>query len=440
MINHNQKLYPLVDSGNYYLKYFNLYFSSSKIFAQRVLEKNLRSFPLAKNEKEKQRIASLCNLAMKKLGGLKLPNLKVDPSKLTKNGKWVYDFEGKESIESVEAYDFLIKNPSINKKSKCILDSIHIQSMMADLILSSYYNNKKQTNYFSKYLEEKSQKSIKEGWSYSPLEELEGILNRGFVFNTQVSRFLTLSSIFGHRELFENLGTKFKMICFQEFSKLNIIAKKALTAILIYARNEEAIFNLLSYGLKLDWEIKTKSGYKNLVIFELLSSTHWIKVFLGNKNIDIRVTNEQGENILHLIGENALSNPSIENALRRRINDLNQQEKDNFFFQLNEENLTPLMKAVVFQDEKMITFMKEFNIKPWDELQGPLKYKSAMEFLNEYILKLNKENSWGNLIDYFKDSFWMGLAKQWNSEFYYQQLQNELVVSEPNINKKVIKI
>lgn len=439
MLNQEPKIYPSLGPGNYFLNYFNLFFSSSKDFAHRVLSKNLKYFPLAKSEKEKERIASLCNLAIKKLGGLNLPKLKVDPHKLNKKGEWIYSFENKEAIDNVDAYDFLIKNSVIDKKEKGVLDSIFVQSIMTDLILSSYYSNKKQTAYSSGYLNEKFQKSIEGGWSYSPLEELENVLYRGYIFNSQLSRFLTLSSIFGYRELFENLGTKFKVICFQEFSKLNIIAKKALTAILLNAGNEEAIFNLLNYGLKLDWEIKTKDGVKNLVIFEMLHSLQWVKVFLENRNLDIRITNCRGENILHLIGASALSQPAIEDALRRKVNQLNNQEKQNFFFQLNEENLTPLMKAVVYQDETMINFMKDYNIKPWDKLEGTLKYKSAMEFLNDYILKLNNENAWGYLIDYFRESFWMGLAKQWNSEFYYQQLQKELVVSNIG-NKKVMKI
>jgi hypothetical protein len=442
MINPSPKIYPSLAYGHYFLNYFNLFFSSSQSFARRLLNKNLKAFPLAKNNKEKERIASLCNLSIKKLGGLSLPNLKVDPRKLNKQGQWVYSFDNKEAIENVEAYDFLIKNPTISNKEKGVLDSILIQSMMTDLILSSYYSNsnKKPIGYSSGYLEQKFRRSMKEGWSYSPLEELESILHRGHVFNTQLSRFLTLSSIFGYRELFENLGMKFKAICFQEFSKLNIIAKKALTAILLNAKNDEAIFNLLSYGLKLDWEIQTKDGYKNLVIFEMLQSLQWVKVFLENRNLDIRITNCRGENILHLLGANALSQPLIEEALRRRVNELDAQEKQNFFFQLNEENLTPLMKAVVYQDETMISFMKDYNIKPWDKLEGNLTYKSAMDFLNDYILKRNNDNSWGSLIDYFKDSFWMGLAKQWNSEFYYQQLQKELTNSGRIINKKVIKI
>lgn len=440
MINQSLKIYPSLGSGHYFLNYFNLFFSSSKTFARRILSKNLKAFPLAKNDKEKERIASLCNLSIKKLGGLNLPKLKVDPRKLNKKGEWVYSFDNKEAIESVDAYDFLIKNPAINRKDKGILDSILIQSMMADLILASYYSNKKQTSYSSGYLNQKFQKSIKEGWSYSPLEELENILHRGHVFNSQLSRFLTLSSIFGYRELFENLGMKFKVICFQEFAKLNIIAKKALTAILLNAKNEEAIFNLLGYGLKLDWEIQTKDGVKNIVIFEMLHSLQWVKLFLENRNLDIRLTNCRGENILHLIGANALSQPSIEEALRRRLSELDSQEKENFFFQLNEENLTPLMKALIYQDDTMINFMKGYNIKPWDKLEGDLKYKSAMDFLNDYILKRNNDHSWGSLIDYFRDSFWMGLAKQWNSEFYYQQLQTELTVSSGIINKKVIKI
>lgn len=424
--------------GNYYIRYFNLYLSSSDLFAQKILDENLGLLSNVANNSEKQKIANICNLALKKGARLNLPILKVRPKTVNGNKEnWIYDFENNQVIESVEVYDFLINSPNVSQEDKCKLDSILIQSMMADLVLLNY-NNK--SNYLSKYLDQKMKKSIKSRWIYSAMEELENILCRGHVFNNQVSSFLTLSSIFSYREIFDNLGTQFKVNCFQEFSKLNIIGKKALTSMLIKSRNEEAIFNLLSYGLKLNWDIPTEDGKKNLVVFEMLYSLQWVKAFIENQNLDIRLTNSRGENILHLIGSSALSDSSIEESLRRRIVELNPEERSNIFFQLNEENMTPLMKAVVFQDEKIINFISEFNIKPWDELDGAPSYKSPMELLNDYILRFSEKSAWGCLMDYFKDSFWVGLAKKWNSEFYYKKLQKDLIEKSPKTNRKAVKI
>lgn len=437
----SQQLSPRKGAGSYYIHYVNLCISD-KNFAQKILDENLKALPLINNEREKKKNISLCNLALNKGAQLKLPTLKVRPKTVNGNKEnWIYDFENKEIIENVEIYDFLIKNPRVSDDDKCKMDSILIQSMMADLVLLNYKNNTSHNSmhYLAKYLGQKLQSSINTGWGFSALEELERILYRGHVFRNPISSFLTLSSVFGYREIFDNLGMQFKLMCFHEFSKLSIIGKKALTSILIKSKNEEAIFNLLGYGLKLNWDIKTEDGKNNLVAFEMLYSLQWVKAFIDSSHLDIRLTNSRGENILHLIGT-ALSDQGIEDSLRRRLNELNQQEREYLFFQLNEENLTPLMKAVVFQDEKVINFISDFNIKPWDEIKDAPAYKSPMELLNECVLNSSEESSWGHLMDYFKESFWIGLAKQWNSQFYYQKLQKDLLSISEKSDRKSVKI
>ncbi len=400
------------------------------------MEQVLIDIPLLRLEKDKKRLTNVFNLCINFGAKLNLPTLKLKPKK-SENGseKWIYDFEQKEILENPQIYDFLINNVDISDNEKCKLDSIFLQSMMADLILINY---KKNISYLSSYLEKKFQHANELNSQYCAMSELENVLYRGNVFKNQISRFLALTSIFSYREIFDNLSVKFKAQCYQEFSKMSILGKKALTAILIRNKNEEAIFNLLNYGLKLNWDIAIEDGRKNIVAFEMLYSLQWVKAVLDHPVLDIRLTNSRGENILHLLGASALEDSSIEESLTRKIVDLSEQQKSNLFFQMNEEGLTPLMKAVVFQDENLINFITDFNVKPWDRLEGAPLYESAMDFLNNQVLKDTEENTWGSLMDYFKDSFWLGLAKKWNSEFYYLKLQKE--ISRNKKDKKPMKI
>lgn len=432
----NQNPAENVGFNNYYLQYIRLYAWGNSELAQQLLDKIIKDIPYIDNPETFKKAKFLFNLCLSKGAKLNLPTLKVKGRRIKKDiENWIYDFDKKEIIEDVKIYDFLISNQKISSDDKCKMDSILLQSMMADLILLNYNKN---LNYFSKYVEQKYNSSHALNAQYSALTEVEYILHRGHVFNNQISRFLALSSIFGYREIFDNLSTKFKLICYQEFEKLSVIGKKALTSLLVKNKNEEAIFNLLNYGLKLNWDITVEDGKKNLVAFEMLHSLQWVKAIVEHNSLDIRQTNSRGENILHLIGVCALEDSSIEYSLRRKINEYSHEQKNNLFFQVNEEGLTPLMKAVVFQDEKLIDFISEFNIKPWDELKGAPSSESALDFLNNHILTSTKEGPLGSLIDYFKDSFWMVLAKKWNSEYYYLKLQSELSIS--GSKKKAAKI
>ncbi len=427
----------IVGFTNYYFKYFSLKLFRNKNLAQRIFEEFTENIIKQDgiNSKNMSSVISMFKICLKNGAKINLPKLKVKANIFNHLNDDFFNFKNKEIIDNVDVYDFLISSPDVDIKDKCQLDSILLQSMMADLILLSYNKN---INYFSKYVEQKATSSNALNAHYSALTEVENILFRGFVFDNQLSRFLVLSSVFNYREIFDNLSMKFKLICYQEFSRLTSVGKKALTALLIKNKNEEAIFNLLNYGLKLHWDIPIEDGKKNLVAFEMLHSLNWVKAIIDHNGLDIRQTNSRGENILHLIGVCALDDPSIEIALRRRINELTVDEKNHLFFQLNEEHLTPLMKAVIFQDEKLIEFIQEFNIKPWDKLEGAPFHESALDFLNNHVLTHTEEGSLGSLMDYFKDSFWMGLAKKWNSEYYYLKLQKEL--SNNGQRKKSLKI
>lgn len=313
-----------VGLDNYYITYCKLHISKSRDFLETVFKDYFDL--LFKNDKNPQ-IKKIINKCFKNGIKLDLPILKIKGK--SKDDNWLFNFEQNKIIENVDVYDFLISNEYVSIKDKSKLDILLFQSLMADLILLRY---KKHEVFYSKYLEEKAQRANDLSIQYNPINEIENIIHRGYVFKTQISRFLMLSYLF-NKDIFYGLNIHTKLTCYQEFQKLSVIGKKTLAAILIKNKNEEAIFNLLKYGLKLNWDIVTNEGKKNLIAFEMLYSLKWVKTIIEHKFLDIRLTNLDGENILHLIGSGALEDISIENSLRRKINELNKLERENLFFQ-----------------------------------------------------------------------------------------------------------
>lgn len=332
-------------------------------------------------------------------------------------------------------YDLLIRNPKIKKEYKSKLDIYLILSVLHDVIVGTYESGKEhlyEHEYESSYLRNKKK-------FFNDIDtflEFEKIIERKNVFYNQKSRFLILNIIFSYKEIYFNLNHKLKLICYKEFSKLNLISKKIIASILMKNKNDEAILNLINYGLNLQWDISIDKDKSN-ICFELFSSLDWVRSIYNNNLLNIKFTNKKGENLLFYLNGNMLYENDIEEIIRRKINSLNVQERNYLFFQLNNEGLTPLMKAVIFQDEVLIDFILSFNIKPWDKIQGAPLQESALDFLNNNILLTYEESSWGKLVDFLKDSFWYSLAKKWNSEFYYNKLKDDLSNNTLKENKKI---
>ncbi len=395
------------------------------------IQKNFNCFFENLNEESEKNLKIIDDL-LKKGAIINCPQFKINiKDNFIKNENFI----NKSSyFSNFKIYEALIANETLNKKYKSELDVYLMLSMLHDLISSNYYHNcssSKEYEYDSIYLKDKKNKLN----HIDPLFEFEKLIERKHVFFNQKSRFLTLNIIFSYREIFESLSSKLKLMCYREFSKLNIISKKTITSILIKNKNEEAIFNLINYGLRLDWEIY-QANEKTNIGFELFKSNDWIKTIYQTNLLDIRFTNTNGENLLFYINGSALEDKEVELIIRRKIHELNDCEKNFLFFQLNKEGLTPLMKAIVFQDENLIDFILSFNINPWDRVVGAPIQESALDFLNNNILLTNDNTSWGILIDFLKDSFWYSLARKWNAEFYYNKLKSEFSENEKKDNKK----
>ncbi len=334
-------------------------------------------------------------------------------------------------IENNDIFNFLINNDLVDEKDKAHLDCYLLISLINDFIFLSYNKNHQFT---SKYIPYEKRNNP----NYDIFIEIKNIIYRGHVFKKQNTRFLTLNVLLAYIEIFDHIPAQIKIKCYKEFKNLSPVAKKAITSILIKSKNEEALFNLLNYDLSLTQEVIVNDK-KNLMLFEMLYFNNWVEFILRNKNIDIRITNREGENILWYFPSNLLSEESPENLLRLRINELNQLEKSCFFQQFNNDGLNPLMNAILFQDETMINFIESFNVKAWESVDNAPNYKSPLDFLNNYILNVEATGSLGTLIDSFKISFWSLLAKKWNTQYCYISLTKEM---EKNnlVEKKKIKI
>ncbi len=334
-------------------------------------------------------------------------------------------------IENNKIFNFLISNDLVEDKYKAQLDCYLLISLINDFIFLTYNKNHQ---FASKYIPNEKRNNP----NYDIFIEIKNIIYRGNVFKKDNTRFLTLNVLLAYLEIFDHIPAQIKIKCYKEYKRLSPIAKKAITSILIKSRNEEALFNLLNYGLSLTQEVIVNDK-KNLMLFEMLSFNNWVEFILRNKNIDIRITNKEGENILWYFPSNLLLEENPENLLRLRINELSQLEKNYFFQQFNVDGLNPLMNAILFQDETMINFIESFNIKAWETVEHAPKYKSPLEFLNNYVLNVEATGSLGMLIDSFKISFWSLLAKKWNTQYCYISLTKEMEKSNL-IEKKKIKI
>ena len=359
--------------------------------------------------------------------------LKLSPIKSNINKNFVNNnIKNSIFLANEKLFNFFIKNEFISEKDKATLDCFLLVSLINDFIFSTYDKNYELT---SSYISSEK----KNNPNYDIFFEINNILYRKNIFKRQNTRFVTLFVMFCYYEIFDNLSSKIKMICYKEFKQLSSLSKKALTSLIIKAKNEEVLFNLLNYDLSLKSEVIVNNR-ENIFLFEMMSFNNWAEMILRNKNFDIRLSNKKGENILFFFPSHLLQNEQIENLLRLRINELNNLEKSFFFQQFNQDGLNPLMNAILFQDELLIDFIQSFNVKPWDCIEEAPIYKSPLEFLNNYVLNVEATGNLGIILDSFKTSFWSLLSKKWNTEYCYLSLSNQINNGENKNKNKKIKI
>jgi hypothetical protein len=266
---------------------------------------------------------------------------------------------------------------------------------------------------------------------------LGDIIARGNIFKNKELAYLSLEILFGILDLNQLINNRNLLICYEQFKNLSIRNKRVLTASLINYKREDCIFNLVSYGLNLNWSIQMESGKETIVGLEVLYSMPLIKMLFASEVFNMCVSNIAGENILHLLGSLPLMDKTIKQLLDNRISKLTIIERNYLFNQVNENGMTPLFKAIYFQDELMIDYILSWGVKVDDIILGlSTDTNSALNFIDNTLLpvaRLEKNIDWVK-VDDSSYQFWQRLSKEWNSSKLYSSLSKVL-----NNNGNIIK-
>ena len=324
--------------------------------------------------------------------------------------------------EVMENLDYLIIRdifPFLTQTEKELVDYIELKNNIYDVKVNKY-------NMYSKGQFQDS--------NYMQINE---IIQRGYIFTSQSGIFNSLKQIFLVDELYERIDNKNIFSCYSHYARLGVMGKKALTSKLLHQQKETIIFNLLSHGLNLNWKIRIDEK-DTIVGLEALSSLPMIKVILSSDCFDMTITTPQGENILHLLGTQPLTEGRLKLLLNKKIAQLNDSERNQLFTQKNHYGMTPLMKAIFNEETILIDYLEhECALSPTAS-SSP----SALEFLDNELLQAahnHTEEVYGKYIDDYAYSFWQDLSRKWHSEHNYHTF-SENFKNHNSLRNKVVKI
>lgn len=341
-------------------------------------------------------------------------------------------------IESMSSsmYAFIINEKNLGNQEKAIADYVSFKKHLHHYQNLSYlrWSN---TPASSPMVDEKTRLLCK----------IQNILGRDWIFTNKAMSYHILKEVFASEELMDELSNHTIFKCYQEFENLDESLKKSLTADLLLKKREIVIFNLLAHGLNLNWMIKLKDK-ENVVALEVLSSIPMIKMVLSSRNFNIRISNAQGENILHLLGTLPLMDDEIRQLLNTRLEELSESERHHLFYQITDKNLTPLMKAIEYKEEVLVEYLMSWNIDVWETIAGTDKpYSSVMEFLDTALLSAQYQGIAQEVAKNLNislaeepDDYYYYLSRKLNSEHHYHYLNDILPENHFDEEEKIHKI
>lgn len=328
-------------------------------------------------------------------------------------------------IENRSVYKDFIYNESIKSSHKLTAET-YLLSHHIDKVLS--HNTAMLHNNHGSY---------QDSW-----EVIEEILVREIVFSEQQSTFHTLYIFFKYsNRLWDELRNKYRHLLCEKFNSLSITARKSLIGLLQKQYNHihtELLFNLLSHGLDLNWNLPDGNAKNNNILaFSLLYNIENMNVILSSESFNITVVNNKHENILHNIGTMGYANKELQQKLTKKIQSLNDLQRYTLLNQQDNEGNTPLMKALQVRDEIMVDYLIDYwKISPLAIIPNASHNKqSALLYLDEYLLKSCSE------VDPFYENkvfYWQQLSKKWNTEKIYHELQ--ITLPQHQVKKRQLKI
>jgi hypothetical protein len=331
-------------------------------------------------------------------------------------------------------YQFILSHQKISAKQKGILEYLKLRENIGTYYTEKYTVGQRPNHNYERLI--------------SALHNVEKIITNGFVFYNQTFTYNTLRQIFSLEEFAENMKNMVVLKCYEKYATLKVVAKKTLASHLISKKKELVLFNLLSYGLDLNWKLQQK---QSIVGLDMLSSLPLIKAVLRSDNFVLCNTDSSGNNILHSIGGMALKDNELREKLDERLGSLSQQDLNFILYQYNAHYETPLMKALHDVDETMIDYLLSWGVQPWETIEGVGSYfNSPLNYLECVLLneenKVFQENLLNQLncsntpsqIQLENEIFWNHVKQKWNAQHNFLNLSENL--NFKNTKRKLAKI
>lgn len=288
---------------------------------------------------------------------------------------------------------YLLGNENLTDKEKRTISYI----CLSDLINYSYICNYKMNDY-----------------NQGVIEYIESLLDTPYIWKDKYDSFCLLRKIFSS-DLDEIINYKSLIICYNVFASLHYLQQKSIIYSIVKRNKETTLFNLLPYGVDLNWEIEKEFGEKTVLGLEMLSSIPMIKMLLGSNKFDITKSNFEGQNILFLLGNSAVENEDIKDLLIKKIQDLDEITKHNFLYKVDKYGRSAMDKAISNCDEVLIEFLCQLGISPFYYILGI--NRNSLEFL-EFLLSIKAEGE--------SKAFYQRYYKKWSSFKLQEKLEKEL--------------
>lgn len=326
-------------------------------------------------------------------------------------------------------YSYLLSS-GINNKTKSLLEYLQLKRQIQEVYLEKWSSN------ISNVRQKSNEVIIKN------LYVIEDIIKRKYIFHNQSSIYNSLVLLFSLPEFNEKLNNCVVADCYQYFNVLNSKAKRFLLGNLIDKNKEVVLTNLLYQNIDINWSIVTEDG-ENILGLSLLAKTDFIQSVISNYNFNLLICNTRGNNLLHVLESLPLNENPVKEKIKQRISQLSEKEKNQLFYQINDNNMTPLIKAIKERNTVMVDLLLDIGVSGIKQRENKHDiYKSALDFVKHELNIISNENTQTIMNienpQLLKEQWLYNLYKNFTIEKNYQYMTNKLSLNKTK--EKVVKI
>lgn len=343
------------------------------------------------------------------------------------NENWLHFLIQKQNQPDHKKYNFyknfykkILQSEKISDKDKSLLE---LGLLKTKIEKDAYY-----------YFNEKERKNFS-----NIIQDVSNIISNGFIFKNKLTSFRSLLWILSNNVINQNLAPQKIRVCLENFAGLNSLAKKVILKSLINKKQETIILNLFSHGINLDWKIDFNGdGKKEVCSLKIFQDLKLSDYLLSSDGWNVMVKKQNGDNLLHMMCGSSLLDKVTINYLHGKVRTLRSDEQTIFLNEKNNNGLSPILQAILLQDEQMVNFMISYEIEKWNNSKP--EEISALKFLKDCIEDKNNHLLPEFLTDTEIDKkFWINLLGDWESEKLNKQLENQLEMKK-DIHSKLVKI